>query len=116
MGDETRENKMLYVAFLFLSTFLGATGQIFFKIGVVSSTSVSLAFYVLVGIFAYALSTLVYFYVLSRTHLSWAYSFGGLSYIFASIMAFAFLNEQVPAVRWIGILVIAVGTFLIGIS
>jgi len=99
-----------------LSTFLGAVGQIFFKIGVVSSTSLFLVFYVLVGILAYALSTLAYFYVLSRTHLSWAYSFGGLSYIFASVMALLFLSEQVPGLRWVGIGIIALGTFLIGIS
>lgn len=58
----------------------------------------------------------MYFYVLSMTNLSWAYSFAGLGYIFASILAFAFLGEQVPPLRWFGITVVSLGTLMVGIS
>ncbi len=69
-----------------------------------------------VGIVSYLFSTVIYFYVLSRVHLSFAYSMGGLSYIFAVILAALFLNESVPFLRWVGVLTIAFGVVLIGLS
>jgi drug/metabolite transporter (DMT)-like permease len=107
--------KKIFVMLLLTSTLLGAFGQIFFKIGVTSSIS-GLIEFVLLGILSYFASTVLYFYVLSRTHLSWAYGFTGLSYIFASVIAYLFLGETVPPLRWAGILVIALGTALIGFS
>lgn len=110
-----RQSKRTYIGLLFASTLLGATGQLLFKVGVVS-TLFQFAGFVAIGLLAYLVSTVIYFYVLSRTHLSWAYGFTGLSYIFASAIAFLFLGEAVPALRWAGIFVIAIGTALIGIS
>ncbi|MGC9157111.1 MAG: hypothetical protein ACP5GD_02930 [Candidatus Micrarchaeia archaeon] len=109
------QQKLYLSLVLLVSTFLGALGQIFFKIGV-EETGIGLALYVIIGLVFYLASTVIYFYVLSRTHLSWAYGFTGLSYIFASIMAFYLLAESIPLLRWIGIAVIAVGTFLVGMS
>jgi uncharacterized membrane protein len=110
-----KNDKKVYVGMLLASTILGALGQILFKIGVVSST-LGLIGYIALGAVLYVISTIIYFYVLGRTHLSWAYGFTGLSYIFASAIAFLFLGEAVPTLRWIGIAIIALGTVLIGIS
>jgi drug/metabolite transporter (DMT)-like permease len=110
-----KKSKKIYAGILLVSTLLGAFGQILFKLGVMSSIF-QLLVYIVIGIVCYAVSTALYLYVLSGTHLSWAYSFTGLSYIFASLIAFLFLNEQIPALRWLGILVIAIGTALIGVS
>jgi uncharacterized membrane protein len=107
--------KAAFAALLLVSTLLGAMGQVFFKIGVTGSLTELVAF-VALGVIAYGASTVVYFYVLSRTHLSWAYGFTGLSYIFASIIAFFLLGETIPTLRWDGILIITVGTVLIGLS
>lgn len=68
-----------------------------------------------IALAAYIISALVYFYVISRAHLSWAYGMGGLSYIFAVIMAAIFV-ENVPLLRWIGVVVITGGVFLVAIS
>ena len=111
-----KENKLLFAGILVFTTFLGAVGQLLFKIGVGSQTPIMLVFYVLLGLISYAISTLFYLYTLSRTHLSWAYGFGGLSYLFTTILAFLVLNEQVPVLRWVGVFVIFVGVALIGIS
>ncbi|MEM3781591.1 MAG: EamA family transporter [Candidatus Micrarchaeaceae archaeon] len=111
-----QENKKAYALVLLVSTSLGALGQVFFKIGVTSHAVLLISAYLSMGILSYLASTVVYFYVLSRTHLSWAYGFTGLSYIFASLIAFFFLGESVPVLRWIGIITIAIGTALIGIS
>lgn len=99
-------------ALLIVSTFLGGVGQLFFRYAFVGN-----ALYVLVfGLLAYGVSTIIYLFVLSRVHLSWAYSLGGMSYIFAAIFAVAILNENVPILRWVGVIVIVVGVALIGIS
>ncbi len=104
-------NKKVLMTILLLSTFLGSLGQFFFKIGLVSSEG-----YVLVGLAAYAFSTFIFLYVLGRAHLSWTYGIGGLSYVFASLLAFFLLGEQISTVRWLGIVIIAIGTALVGIS
>lgn len=96
------------------STFLGGLGQFLFKVGLNSSNTLLLIAFIAFGILSYGLSTALYFFALSRAHLSWVYSFGGLSYIFATL--FALLIEPVPLLRWIGIIIIVIGTALIGIS
>ncbi|VVB77078.1 4-amino-4-deoxy-L-arabinose-phosphoundecaprenol flippase subunit ArnE [uncultured archaeon] len=108
-------NKTAYALMLLVSTSLGAIGQVLFKIGVVSG-EYALIELVFLGLVSYGVSTIIYFYVLSRSNLGWAYGFSGLSYIFASVIAFAFLGEAVPLLRWVGVGVIAVGTALISIS
>lgn len=111
-----RNNKSSLAAILVVSTFLGALGQLLFKLGVSSSNLTLLILYLGVGVFSYVISSIVYFYALSRMHLSWVYSFGGLSYIFTSILALLVLNESIPFLRWTGIFVIAIGVALIGLS
>lgn len=110
-----KEEKRSYIMLLSVSTALGAIGQLLFKLGVTSGMY-NLIMFISLGLIAYLVSSVIYFYVLSRTHLSWAYGFGGLSYIFASALAFLFLAEAVPPLRWVGIVVIAIGTALIGFS
>ena len=68
------------------------------------------------GFVAYGISTLFYFYALSKVHLSWAYSIGGLSYIIAVILAATILLEDIPLLRWIGVLVITLGLIIVGLS
>jgi uncharacterized membrane protein len=109
-------NKIFYAEILVVSTFLGGIGQLLFKMGLLSSTSLLLGTLLILGLIAYGLSTLLYFYILGRTHLAWAYGFGGLSYIFATIFAVLILGEQVSILRWTGIGLIAVGVALIGFS
>ncbi|MCL5007577.1 MAG: EamA family transporter [Candidatus Marsarchaeota archaeon] len=109
-----RSNKSKYILFLLCSTFLGALGQFFFK-GAFDNTGL-FAELLIIGLVSYIFSTVFYFYVLSRTHLSWAYSIGGLSYIFAVLLARFALFESVPLLRWVGVLVITIGVVLIGLS
>jgi uncharacterized membrane protein len=103
------KKEMLFI--LILSTFLGSIGQLLFKIGLSSQL-----YYLLFGLIAYLLSTVIYLYILGRSHLSWAYGIGSLSYIFASILAFFFLGEQISALRWLGITIIVVGAAFVGLS
>ena len=97
------------------STLLGAVGQLFFKIGLMHAGLYLMA-YIALGVIAYGVSTLIYLHVLGHTHLSWAYSFNGLSYVFAAALAVLALNESVGLARWIGVAVIAIGTAFIAVS
>ncbi len=108
-------SKKLFIVMLVFSTILGALGQLLFKIGL-DSLGINLIFFLILGILSYGFSTIIYLYVLGRAHLSWTYGLGGLSYIFASLFALFFINEPITLLRWIGILVIALGTAFIGIS
>ncbi len=109
-----RESKIKNLSVLLVSTFLGAAGQFMFKYSFLGVGLAHLVIYLAFGLLLYGLSTVFYFYVLSRAHLTWVYGVGGLSYIFAVILA-NFI-EAVPPLRWIGVIVITVGVALIGFS
>ena len=99
------------LAILVVSTLLGSVGQLLFKIGL--STHF---YFILLGLVAYMLSTVIYLYILGRSHLRWTYGIGSLSYIFASILAFFILGEQISALRWLGIMIIVAGAAFVGFS
>ena len=108
--------KPIFIPILVASTFLGALGQLLFKIGVLSQSEVALLAFVVAGFFIYIISTVLYLYTLSRTHLSWAYSFVGLSYIFTTVLALLVLKESIPILRWVGVIVIVAGVAISGLS
>ena len=109
VGKEGRAKNLLM---LFVSTGLAAVGQYFFK----DSLNLFSVPIFAIGFLAYVASTVVYFYVLSRAHLSWVYGIGGLSYIFTVVLAFFALGENVPPLRWLGVAIITFGVLLIGAS
>jgi len=111
-----KNSKVFFAIILVISTFLGGLGQFLFKLGLNSVSITYLSILVCLGIISYIVSTVFYFYALSRAHLSWVYSFGGLSYIFANIFALFFLSEIITPLRWLGVIIIAIGTALIGLS
>ena len=111
-----RDKKIAFAAFLLVSTLLGSLGQLLFKLGVDTSLVYSGALYLLAGVVAYGMATLIYLYILGRSHLSWAYGFVGFSYIFTTLLALFVLNESISPARWGGVILIALGTALIGLS
>lgn len=106
--------KSANVLLLVSSTLLGAVGQFLFRSAFLSSSTFGVL--LALGIVAYFVSTAIYLYVLSRVHLSFAYGMGGLSYVFAVLLAALLLGENVSPLRWTGIAAIAVGVALIGSS
>ncbi len=110
-----RETKTFFVCMLMVGLLFGATGQLLLKLGLLNTTPL-LELFILLGVALYGLSTVIYLYILSRTHLSWVYSLGGLSYVFATILAVFVLDEPTSLARWLGVAVIAIGCILIGLS
>ena len=68
------------------------------------------------GLLLFGISAVFWLVVLSRVDLSVAYPFVGLSYIVVVLFARLFLHEQVTALRWLGVVVVAVGIAIIGFS
>ncbi len=112
-----KSSKSLLFCMLVLSALLAATGQLLFKLGVLNLGSLPTALaYLLPGFIAYGVSICIYFVVLSRAHLSWAYGLNGISYVVAVFLALSVLHENIPAMRWVGVAIIAIGAALIGLS
>lgn len=68
------------------------------------------------GLGLFGISSVFWLVVLSRVDLSVAYPFVGLSYIVVVMFARLFLHEQVTPLRWAGVVVIAIGIGIIGLS
>jgi drug/metabolite transporter (DMT)-like permease len=65
------------------------------------------------GLALFGLSALVWLVVLSRASLSFAYPFAALTYVTILLFDHFVLDEQVPALRWGGVVCIGLGIFLI---
>lgn len=68
------------------------------------------------GLTLFGISALFWLVVLSRVPLSVAYPVVGVSYILIVVFARLFLHEHVPALRWLGVVVVAAGIAIVGIS
>jgi len=68
------------------------------------------------GLMLFGISAMFWLVVLSRVDLSVAYPFVGLSYIVVVLFSRLFLHEQVTALRWLGVVVVAIGIAIIGFS
>ena len=69
--------------------------------------------YVVAGCFTYLGSLFLWLYALSKVDLSFAYPFLALSYVLVSLSSCLFLGETIPVLRWVGIVVICFGVFLV---
>lgn len=65
------------------------------------------------GLFLFGLSALVWLAVLSRTSLSFAYPFASLTYVLILLADRFILEQEVPALRYAGVVFIVVGIVLV---
>lgn len=72
--------------------------------------------YVLSGIAAYGLSAILWLILLSRLDLSYVYPAISLGYVLVVLVSWAVLREEVHLLRWLGVLVICIGVYLVGRS
>ncbi|MHB1414179.1 MAG: EamA family transporter [Chloroflexota bacterium] len=68
------------------------------------------------GLGLYVLGALSWLTVLSRVPLSFAYPFIATSYAFTPVLAWLILGENVPSLRWLGIVVICLGVIMVSRS
>lgn len=72
--------------------------------------------YIVGGLGCYALGAVTWIMVLTRAPLSWAYPILALNQVLILLVAWAFLGEDVNAMRWGGVLLIISGVFLVSRS
>lgn len=61
----------------------------------------------------YTISSLMWMYIIKNFPLSVAYPMASLSFVFGMVSAIVFFQEEVSLTRWIGVLFIMIGCFLI---
>ncbi|HYZ46878.1 MAG TPA: hypothetical protein VE712_04365 [Actinomycetota bacterium] len=69
-----------------------------------------------IGLAAFGISAVFWLVVLSRIPLSVAYPFVGISYIGVVVASRLNLDEHVPALRWVGACIVALGIAIVGLS
>ncbi len=110
---------------------LGGTTQILFKLGmnsvgaldsaerILSLKTVLIVLsnkYILLGLALYGISSVLWLVGLSMLDVSLMYPLLSLAYFVTTILAFFILNEPVRTTRWIGVLLIIVGSILVGLN
>ncbi|MEI2395819.1 SMR family transporter [Paenibacillus phytohabitans] len=113
---------------VFISITLSALAQIFMKLGTNRvGTLETISFiekflkyfsniYVLLGLFLYGISALLWIVAISKIPLSVAYPMVGFSYVLVFAMSILFLNEQISMVKILGLILIIFGVITISRS
>ncbi len=113
---------------LFVSVLLAVIGQLLMKQGmnqfgsfpitqiVQKTIPMLLNPWVFFGFVSFGVSSIFWLAVLSRLNLSIAYPMVSLAYVVVAIASVIFFKENVTLARWLGILVIVFGVFLISRS
>lgn len=68
---------------------------------------------VLGGTCLYGIATILWLYLLPRYNLSYVYPLMSITYIFSLLIAMIFFKEVIPVSRWVGVLVIGAGIYLV---
>jgi len=69
--------------------------------------------YVFIGVFLYAVSSLLWMVAVSRGELSYLYPLIGAGYIFTAVLAWLLFKEHLTWIRFFGIMLISSGVFLV---
>lgn len=72
--------------------------------------------YVFFGFMFFGISSIFWLVVLSRIDLSFAYPMVSVAYVVVAIFSYFVFKENVSLIRWIGIMTICFGVFLISRS
>lgn len=113
------------IAYILLSVLLGAAGQLLFKSAVVGRGTISFfnaakyslfSVYFWVGLSAYAVSLMLWMKILADTDLSYARPFAGAGYVVTALAAAVFFGERISIDRWMGIMFIIIGIFIVARS
>jgi multidrug transporter EmrE-like cation transporter len=115
-----------YLPLILAGVLLNGLAQIFLKQGMRTVGSFSLTLeslpavggkvalnsHILLGLACYGVSVLVWLIVLSRVEVSFAYPLLSVAYIVVALAGRTLFDETISLARWVGILVICFGVFL----
>lgn len=111
---------MIYIL-VSINIILLVSGQLLWKIGMSKFPKlgpemlfkVIFSPYIFSGIILYGIATLLWLYILSKAEFSIVYPLQSLAYALGVIAAFFIFKEFIPVTRWIGVIIIILGAFLI---
>ena len=114
------------IILILICVVIGGFAQVYMKLGVtklggvelkdlISKRLVSIIFdkYVFTGIILYTITTFLWFVILSKADLSFAYPLAALGYIVTALLAKLYFHEDITLIRWFGILLIIGGAYLV---
>ncbi|MFH1709919.1 MAG: EamA family transporter [bacterium] len=119
---------MVNFLLLFVSISLAIMGQLLMKQGMIMfgkfpvtqllSKVLPMVFqpYVFLGILCFSVSSIFWLVVLSRIDLSMAYPLVSIAYVVTAIFSYFIFKENITIIRWLGIITICLGVFLISKS
>ena len=121
MKQSMEVKRLKIILLIILNVILLTSGQVLWKIGLAregglsldNMIRVALSPFILAGLALYVVATVIWFIVLSRAELSYAYPLQSMAYIIGVIAAWLIFKEVVPLTRWIGVLVIIAGVILV---
>ena len=117
------------ILMILIAVLLAVFGQILVKMGLNASGGINFSSgfvwayvqlfmspKIIIGTISYTVSIFFWLYALSRVDLSFAYPFLAVSYVLIVLASWLLLGEQVPMLRWAGVLAICFGVLLVAIS
>lgn len=116
---------LLTIGLILLSVALGSVAQIFYKKGLKGKLKkinlkelikVFMSKKILIGLFLYFCSAIIYIYALSTTQLSFAYPIFSSSYAVVTFLSWWLLKEKISKKRLIGVLIVIAGVITVGLS
>ena len=105
--------RMIFI--LVAGTVFAAVGQVLFKIGASGREALSsfVNAWLLAGLVAYALGTLLWIYALSKVRLTVVYPFTALTFVLVYVFGITILNEPTTVKALAGVTLVLGGLFLI---
>ncbi len=115
----SKYNKPKAILLVLICTLLTASGQLFWKLGVINTTQTTgllayLNIYIILGFVTYIIGAILLVLALKYWELSRVHPFLALGYVWVSIFAPIFLNEVLSLNKIIGIIIILIGVICIG--
>jgi drug/metabolite transporter (DMT)-like permease len=107
-----------------LNVLLLTAGQILWKIAInqaggftmANAVKVLLSPLIIAGLILFVIATGLWFAVLGKADLSYAYPLQSTAYILGMLAAWLIFKEVIPVTRWIGMGVIVIGIYLVSMK
>lgn len=121
---------LLTLALILIPSITGVAGQLLLKIGMtqmgaldISVAAIPMLLWkiitspaVVIGLTIYVGGLFFWLLALNRADLSFVYPFASLSYVLTTLAAWGILHENIPSLRWAGLLVICAGVVMVARS
>jgi drug/metabolite transporter (DMT)-like permease len=118
--------KMSTIPFILIAIAMATTGQLLVKFGlnrlghldfstgfIITYLKICFTPLVVLGASITLASAFFWIYALTKVDLSYASPFLALSYLMVLLCSWVFLGENIPLIRWVGILIISFGVYLV---